>query len=37
MSKHKYNDDVIYLCKLPAKEKIEKEYGTILNDDVVLT
>lgn len=33
----KYNDDVIYLCKLPAKQLLEKVYGKIVNDDVVLT
>jgi len=32
-----YNSDVIYLCKLPSKEIIEKEFGRIVNDDVVLT
>lgn len=37
MSKKKYNPDVIYLCKLPSKENIEKEFGRIVNDDVVLT
>ena len=37
MGKNKYNSDVMYLCKLPSKETIEKEYGRIINDDVVLT
>lgn len=37
MSKYKYNSDVIYLCKLPSKDVIEKEFGKIVNDDIVLT
>ena len=32
-----YNSDVIYLCKLPAKQLLENEFGTIVNDDVVIS
>lgn len=34
---NKYNNDVIYLCKLPSKEILEKEFGKIVNDDVIIT
>ncbi len=33
----KYNSDVTVICKIPAKEILEREYGIIMNDDVVLT
>lgn len=34
---NRYNNDVIYLCKLPSKEILEKEFGKIVNDDVIIT
>ena len=33
----KYNDDVEVICKIPAKEILEKEYGELKNDDVIIT
>lgn len=33
----KYNDDVRFICKIRGIYKLEKEYGKLLNHDVVLT
>lgn len=33
----KYNDDVSFICKIRGVSEIEKEYGKLKNQDVVLT
>ena len=35
--RQKYNNDVRYITKIKGKDLIEKEFGQLANDDIVLT